>query len=236
MPLPPADLTCPDPPGCPVAQSLPRLRSTTLRAGTPLYRVYQATWGYDEHNPGYGDARFSPVDDPSTGARLPSMYLAATPTAALLETVFHDVHQCSARVVYERDLRGMLLAQMRVPEAATLVDLRDPELSRLGLARAQLVSVAAEHYPCTRRLASEVLGRPRRAGPVHGLVWHSRQAELAATAPVEVVVLFGGTRFPSGRGSWPLFGPGASSLFDGPGRLLVDEIAESLRAVVELEP
>jgi len=30
----------------------------------------------------------NPVDDPATTGRLPSMYLAATPTAALLETVF----------------------------------------------------------------------------------------------------------------------------------------------------
>ena len=83
-----------------------------LSAGTPLYRVYDGTWGYDEHNPGYGDARFSPIDDPVHGGRLPSMYLAATPTAALLETVFHDVHHDSARIVYERDLLGKLLARV----------------------------------------------------------------------------------------------------------------------------
>ena len=70
---------------------------------------------------------------------------------------------------------------------------------------------------------------------VHGLIWHSRQAELADQDPVEVMVLYGGPRFSSPRGSWRLFGPGASSLFDGPGRLLVDEIAESLSAVIELE-
>jgi hypothetical protein len=30
-----------------------------------------------------------------------------------------------------------------------------------------------------------------------------------------------------------MFGPGASSLYDGPGRLLAEEIAESLDAVIE---
>jgi Ca2+-binding RTX toxin-like protein len=40
---------------------------------------------------------------PSTGQRLPSLYLAATPAAALLETVFHDVHQSSDRIIYETD-------------------------------------------------------------------------------------------------------------------------------------
>ena len=139
----------------------------TLPEGSSWYRVYDATWGYDEHNPGYGDARFSPVDDPVSGGRLPSMYLAQTPTAALLETVFHSVHQSSPRLIYERQLRGKLLAYLRVPRAAVLADLRDPELERLGLDRAAVVASPAEHYPCTRRLAIAAL---RRRG-VQGLVW-----------------------------------------------------------------
>lgn len=49
------------------------------------------------------------------------------------------------------------------------------------------------------------------------------------------MVLFGAQRYPSGRGSWPLFGLGASPLYDGPGRILVDEIAESLSAIIELD-
>lgn len=235
MPVPPADLDCPDPDRCPVAASLPRLRTTTLPAGSPLYRVYDAAWGYDEHNPGYGDARFSPIDDLATSDRLPSMYLASNPAAALLETVFHDVHQVGGRIVYERDLRGKLLAHLRLPVAATLGDLRDPELDRLGLTRPQVVSSPAEHYPCTRRLAGAALNQTRRGPALAGLIWHSRQAELADTNPVEVMVLFGGPRYPCRRGSWPLFGPGASSLYDGPGRLLVDEIAESLSAIIELD-
>lgn len=215
--------------------ALPRLRTTGLRAGVPLYRVYDATWGYDEHNPGYGDARFSPIDDPLTGVRLPSMYLAATPTAALLETVFHDVHQVSGRVVYERDLRGKLLAHLRLPSDVALGDLRDPQLEKLNLGRPQVVSSPAEHYPCTRRLAGAALSQSRRGRPLAGLIWHSRQAELADARPVEVVVLYGAPRHRCGRGSWPLFGPGASSLYEGPGRLMVEEIAESLGAVIELD-
>lgn len=231
--FPPQDLECPDPPGCTVLPVRPRLRTTSLRNGTTWYRVYDATWGYDEHNPGYGDARFSPIDDPDTGDRLPSMYLAATPTAALLETVFHDLDQNSARVVYEHQLRGKLLAHLSVPAPAVLGDLRDAELSRLGLRRDTIVTTPAEHYPCTRRLAIRALSRPPSRRPLHGLIWHSRQAELAGHEPAEVVVLYGASRYASTRGSWRLFGPGASSLYDGPGRLLVEEIAESLGAVIE---
>lgn len=232
---PPANLECPDPEGCPVVAELPRVRTTTLRAGTPLYRVYDATWGYDEHNPGYGDARFSPIDDPLTHIRLPSMYLAATPTAGLLETVFHDVHQGSGRIIYEHNLRGKLLAHLRLPVDVALGDLRDGQLERLGLARTQVVSSPAEHYPCTRRLACAALAQSRRGRPLAGLIWHSRQAELADARPVEVIVLYGAPRHPSGRGSWPLFGPGATSLYDGPGRLMVDQIAETLSAVIEFD-
>jgi RES domain len=233
--FPPQDLECPDPAGCPVAPDLPRLRTVSLRVAATWYRVYDATWGYDEHNPGYGDGRFSPIDDPATGRRLPSMYLAATPTAALLETVFHDLHHGGSRIVYERDLRGKLLAHIRVPAVATLGDLRDPELARLGLSRDAVVSTPAEHYPCTRRLAITALRQPHGRRILHGLIWHSRQAELAGRVPVEVVVLFGEPRYASNRGSWTLFGPGASSLYNGAGRLLVEEIAENLGAVIELE-
>ena len=79
--------------------------------------MYDGKWGYDEHNPGFGDARFSPFDDATDGHRVPSMYLAANPTAALLETVFHEVHQSSSRIVDERDLRGKLLAHLLLPTA-----------------------------------------------------------------------------------------------------------------------
>jgi hypothetical protein len=231
--VPPQDLDCPDPRRCPVATGLPELNPVSLGAGTPLYRVYDGTWGYDEHNPGYGDARFSPIDDPLHGGRLPSMYLAATPTAALLETVFHDVHHDSARIVYERDLLGKLLAHVGVPAIGALGDLRDPELRRLGLGRGEVVASPAEHYPCTRRLAVEGLARTFTQGVLQGFIWHSRQAELAGEGPTEVIVLFGDPRYPSGRGTWPLTPPGLTALYEGPGRLLVDQIAEQLRAVIE---
>jgi hypothetical protein len=195
-----------------------------------LYRVYDGTWGYDEHNPGFGDARFSPFDNATDGHRVPSMYLAATAAAAMLETIFHQVQHGSSRIVYERDLRGKLLAHLQLPTAARLGDLRDPELSRHQLSRRQVVAGPAEHYPCTRRLA--IAARAQR-GSLQGLIWHSRQAELAGQPAAEVIVLFGDS-YPSGRGSWPLTGPGIRNLYDGPGRLLMDQVAEELGALIEL--
>lgn len=70
---------------------------------------------------------------------------------------------------------------------------------------------------------------------VHSLIWHSRQTELADLPPAEVVVLFGGGRYPDGRGAWHRVGPGSRNLYEGPGRLLVDEVAELLDAGVQPE-
>ena len=230
---PPQDIDCPDPASCFVAQRLPRLPTCALRRGRSLYRVYDGTWGYDEHNPGLGDTRFAPIDDPVSGKRLPSMYLGETPTTVLLETVFHDVHRDGSGVVYERHLSEKLLAHVRVPATATLGDLRDERLAELGLARHDVVSSPAEHYPCTRRLAIAAL-RQSHTPPLQGLIWYSRQAELAGKPPQEVVVLFG-QRYPAKRGSWRRFPPGSQNLFEGPGRLLVERIAVELGAVIETD-
>lgn len=231
MPFPPQQLDCPDPPGCPVAPDLPSLSVTTLAAATALHRVYDSTWGYDEHNPGYGDARFSPFDAVTTRRRVPTMYLARSRVAALLETVFHDVHHDATRTIYERDLIGKLLAYLRVPVDARLGDLRDAELARHQLIRDEVVATPAEHYPCTRRLAVAAHAQEHLGGPIQGLIWHSRQAELVGLPPTEVVVLFG-DRYPSGRGTWTRVAPGSSTLYEGPGRLLIDEITEELAAVI----
>jgi hypothetical protein len=231
VPYPPQVIDCPDPTGCGVAGLLRQLRTVTLANGTALYRVYDGARGYDEFNPGLGDSRFAPIDDPITGKRLPSMYLGETPTTVLLETVFHDVASGGSNVIYEQHLSEKLLAHVRVPVDATLGDLRDARLVELGLQRDQIVSSPAEHYPCTRRLAIAALAQPHTPR-LQGLVWHSRQSELAGKPPQEVIVLFG-RRYQTRRGSWKRFPPGSQNLYEGPGRLSVDGIASELGAVIE---
>jgi hypothetical protein len=82
--------------------------------------------------------------------------------------------------------------------------------------------------------AAAVHNQHHAAGGVQGLIWHSRQAELAGHPPAQAVVLFG-DRYPSGRGTWTRSGPGVSTLYEGPARILVDLIAEELSAVVQPE-
>lgn len=215
-----------------MAATLPTLDTVTLNQGRPLYRVYDGTWGYDEFNQGWGDTRFAPIDDPVTEKRLPSMYLGESPTAVLLESVFHDVHELGSMTAYDAQLHQKLLAHIEVPADATLGDLRDPQLAKLGVMRSQVVSSPAEHYPCTRRLAIAALAQSHDP-PLQGLIWHSRQAELVSKPPEEVIILFGDERYPSERGTWQRFGPGSQNLYQGPGRLLVDQIADELRALIE---
>lgn len=235
------ELSCPDPTACPVVPELPPVPGVWLDADVPRYRVYRTQWGYDEFNPGFGDTRFAPFPAAGTGERVPTMYLAGDEVAALLETVFHEVHHQQARHIFERDLRPFGLAHVRVPQRLWLADLRDPVLAAVGVRRDQLVSTPAEHYPCTRRLARDLHGRAVDGRRVAGLLWHSRQAEVLSAALLdpqwrsapagEVCVLFGDVAG-TGRGAWQLTGPGVRNLFEGAGRLLIDELAEQLDAVV----
>ena len=225
------DLSCPDPERCPVVPSLPALPGVTTAAGAAWYRCYRVELGYDECNPGVGSTRFAPFSDQGSGQPVPALYLAAHEAGALLETVFHEVHHMAARRIFERDLRHRALAYVLVPRELWLADLRDPVLATCGLQRDQVVSSPAEHYPCTRRLAQELHSRAIDGQAVQGVLWHSRHAELLGGEAAEVCVVFG-DRYGARRGSRTLTGPGARNLFEGPGRLLVDEIASDLDAVV----
>jgi hypothetical protein len=214
---------------------LRRLRLAYLEPGPVLHRVYESTHGLLGFNdPGRGEARFSPREGSA------HLYLADTRTVALLETVFHNVHELTPRLIYEAtDLVGRGLGRLAVDSRVPVVDLRDEALSHLGLERHQLVATTAAHYSCTRQWADVLLSR--RIGRITpaGLLWNSRVAELSGTdSPLlddllegstsEVVVLYDDDRITlsdAGGGFVSLVGPTH-------GRLLVDQIAEQLDAVI----
>lgn len=233
-------LDCPDPQGCQVARDhladlagSGRLRVITFSGQGSWFRVYDASDGYGQPNPGFGDTRFAPFDALESGERVPTLYLAQTLEAALLETALHDISAAQPRVLAERALLGKLHAQVAAPRDLNLLDLRDQELHALGIARESISSSPSEHYRCTRYVARavhagtfEVDGRQSRAD---GIVWHSRQAELTGRGPQEIAVVFA-DRVPSNRGAWSLAPRRRSSgaLLEGTGRLLLDELAQSL--------
>lgn len=231
---------CRAPDGCPVpdptAVDLRRLRLAHLEPGRILDRVYDQAYPATGFNSsGAGDGRFSPLVGRAHA------YAGDTRTVALLETVFHDIHASMPRVIYgATDLAGRALGRVTVQRQLPLIDLRDAALDRLGLDRSQLTATTAAHYPCTRQWADRLLSRRIGGATSVGLLWNSRVAELAGTdSPLlgdlldstasEACVLYddGSGRMLSdaGGGFDDLLGPTQ-------GRLLIDQIAEQLDAVV----
>jgi hypothetical protein len=233
----PEDLDCPRPQSCPVAvrqlSSLAhegRLPTVTPAPGSGWSRVHHARYGYAEPNPGFGDSRFAPFDAADDGHRVPTLYLAETPEAALLETALHGVSEWARREVAELGLLGLHHAQLLLPGGLTFADLRDPQLQLLGLERSHLASSSAEHYPCTRTVAKAVHASKQA---LDGILWHSRQTELNGRHPAEVMVIFADR--PNGaRNAWSLAAHvhASGSLLEGAGRLWLDELADQLNITI----
>jgi hypothetical protein len=125
------------------------------------------------------------------------MYGGDDEIVPLLESVFQEVGITGSRVIYERSLRDRGLAYVSTTVPLRLVDFRDPELSRLGLGRDQLVATDAAHYACTREWARWAHGLAINRVQPDGIVWHSRQAELIGGPQREVLALFGGRATPT---------------------------------------
>lgn len=165
---------------CPVPQprsaDLRRLRTHTLPAGTRLRRGHKLTHpDPSELVPAAGDTRFAPLE----GVR--HVYAAATTFAALLESAFHDAAPPAPRMPVAM-LGQWSEAEVALRRGVRLIDLRDPELDRLGIPRTALVATSAAHYPCTRQWARVLHNRRVGGHQTHGLIWHSRQSELQARA------------------------------------------------------
>ena len=198
---------CPYPRSCPVPSpssvDLRHLRTISLETGEPFFTAFSARhWPTLFNSSGTGRSRFAPLVN-SAGAVVPTLDGAADLwTAALLVTVFHDVHENTSRAITFLDLHQRGLAGLNVAERLVLVDLRDAVLDKLGLERSQLVTSPAAHYHCTTEWAAALHGRRVGAAATVGLLWRSRGAELARHgspllgdllpgASEEVFVLFG---------------------------------------------
>jgi hypothetical protein len=161
---------------CPVPEKPPtRVRSTVWSAGARLHRGHNNAYPAHELVPGTGATRFAPQD----GAA--HVYVATTEVGALLESALHDAAPPHPRI-HVPTLAAWSAAVVELRHDIRLFDLRDPELDRLGIDRGQVVSAPPVHYMCTRRWASHLVGRSVGGQQAHGIVWHSRQAELHASA------------------------------------------------------
>lgn len=237
-------LGCLDPAGCPVPDpkglDLRRLRLTHLPEGQTLHTAYaRERWPALFNASGRGSSRFTPV---TLGGRpVSTMYAARVQTIALLETAFHDVHQLGTKIISERQLATRGLVAISAPERLSLVDLSDEGLARAGLARAQLVATTPQHYACTREWSVALHGRSFGRYKAAGLIWRSRVAELAQVDSMlladllrlagDVCVLFG-DRVTSVSEDWRPGDPHFEDMSVGDGRLLAEQIAEQLGAVI----
>jgi hypothetical protein len=170
------------------------------------------------------------------------MYAAWAQTVALLETAFHDVHQAGTPIISERtQLATRGLVAITVPDRLALVDLSDDGLARVGLTRDQLVATTPQHYACTREWAVALHGRRFGRFRAAGLFWSSRIAELAEADSIlfadllriagAVCILFG-DRVTAIPDSWLPGDPHYEDMSVGEGRLLAEQIAEQLGAVI----
>ncbi len=236
---------CLDPTTCPVPDpgdvDLRRLRLVRLLEGSTLHTSYaRRRWPALFNASGAGNARFSPLAIDS--AIIPTMYAAVTQTVALLETSFHDVHQVGTRIISASlQLAPRGFVALTVPATLALIDLGNDGLANVGLTGSQLIATTPEHYACTRQWAATLHGR--RIGPVvpSGILWQSRIAELAAGDSLlmgdllkvaDPVCLLFGDRVTTRPADWRPGDPHYEDLSSGDGRLLAEQIAEQLQAVI----
>lgn len=226
--------TCPVP--TPTAARLRRLRSVALPIRTPLRRGVKI--GHPDATelvPAVGDTRFGPI------AGIGHAYVATTTFAALLESAFHEAAPPAPRL-YEAQLATWAEEAVELACDVRLIDLRDDELDRIGLDRAQLVATTAAHYPCTRVWAEALHGRSVGGHKTYGLLWNSRQTELHAAAaadrpalqelidehPAEVAVLWAP---PAPADVLAAAGGGLGPLDAGAGRAYTDDLVALLGIV-----
>lgn len=236
---------CLDPARCPVPDlrgvDLRRLRLAHLPAGQTLHTAYRRShWPNLFNASGRGNGRFSPIS--FDGQPIPTMYAARAQTVALLEGSFHDVYGEGARIIsLQSQVATRGLIAISVPQRLPLIDLTDAGLSRIGLKRGQLVATSPQHYACTQAWAATLHGRRVGGRRAAGLLWRSRVADLAEADSIlfadllhlagEVCVLFG-DRVPTAPRTWNAGDPHYEDLSTGDGRLLAEQIAEQLGAVI----
>jgi len=121
---------------------------------------------------GRGNARFSPLLDPATGAVIPTMYVAGHVRGAIAEVLLHDIPEPSTGFNYdwERDRTGNLCMSTIGLPGLKLANLTSTGLRAAGMSDAGLFQFAASTYPTTRALALAIW---EQLPDVQGICWMS---------------------------------------------------------------
>ncbi len=151
--------------------------------GRSFVRCHNLRFGPRDFNPGFGRGRFHPFQD-AAGHPVPTLYAADRIDGALSETVFHDVPVRGALKMVRRErLKALGLSVLSPRRDLSLLQLHGFGLSRLGVAREELIASEAGQYSRTTLWARALHACRREAD---GLVWVSRQHDRSLC-----VVLFG---------------------------------------------
>lgn len=125
------------------------------------YHVYNThTYANNEYtfSQGWGDTRFAPVALPD-GSFAHTYYIASTPSAAVMESVFHDVPLSPPGELSVSSLSGFHLVKLRVATPLQYISFHSPFLPSLGLTRTELIESFPAFYKETRRWAEAALAQ-----------------------------------------------------------------------------
>ncbi len=159
----------------------------TWKTGLTLYRVYPKAYPINSFNPNtsvnpgdvHAGGRFHPIED-AKGNRIPTVYLADHPLAALAETLLRDPKK--GTTVKKKDIFANGLAPVQVTHDLRLVDLGH---SSLNSGYDELIGKGSDVYSATRILAASIHARETWA---HGIYWNGKQLGVQG---MKCMALFG---------------------------------------------
>ncbi|NYV41014.1 RES family NAD+ phosphorylase [Cronobacter sakazakii] len=158
LPAPPADMQVP--------------RVTVWPAGKRIVRVHSRQFAGDAFNPGYGNARFSPLQR-ADGRLIPTLYGGIDAEVAIMESLFHDVPAGASGASFDlHKARELCISTLTPDVALELANLTPVLLRRWGVTQAALTGSSPQCYPQTRLWAAAIhAANPR----LHGISWASCQ-------------------------------------------------------------
>jgi hypothetical protein len=149
-----------------------------------MYRVHPIAHPAAEPFASDRPARFRPLGSPS-GEIVPMLYGAASPEAAVAESVLHDVPMRGKRVIAFESLALVGLSCLVPLHELRLAQLHSMGLDRLRLRNTSLIDTLPSRYPETLPWGQALYDYPDH---LDGVVWMSRRYNS-----VRSCVLFGST-------------------------------------------
>jgi hypothetical protein len=166
----------------PVPNPFPNVNVYVIPAGTVMHRIHANRFGPLDFNPGLGaPTRFAPLVH-SLGP-VPTAYVAENFDSAIFETVLHDVVPGVNASVDWGKIENLDHSELRVKKPIRVAPLHAPDLSALGISRAELIDTTPAEY---LRTAAWALGLHQSQSHIAGMRWTSRACD-----PQWAGVLFG---------------------------------------------